>query len=168
MSAPSTDCVVRVKALRNIAKLFTGRSVEQQVFDTVMRSVHSNMWTLIDPATLSYKLAETMPKIQVINLIEKLGRSALATVFRTKNEDMTRTLYLLRLNPRMISKITRRKTKLYTVYGTGNVVDGDIIVVDDGKVNSEWLSKFVYRQVSDGINTLEYINLGKFDWERII
>ena len=69
MPAPTTDAVIRVNALRTIARLFTSRETDQQVFDLVLRNTYSNMWVMIDPSTFCYKIVDTTPKMQITSLI---------------------------------------------------------------------------------------------------
>ena len=109
MSAPTTDPVIRVKALRSIAAIFTSRTIDQQVFDMLLRMVYSNVWIMVDPGLLCFKFVETAPKAIIISLIERLARTRVAIVYRTRNEDFTRSLYIVKFNPRMVSKISRRK-----------------------------------------------------------
>lgn len=172
MPAPSTDCVVRVKALKGLSQLFTSRTIEQQVFDLVLRNLYSNMWILIDPGLFCYKLSDVTPKTQVITLIEKLGKTRLATVFRARSEDHTRSLYLLRLNPRMISKMCRRKTNKYVLKSVGKIASGaagDEVLIDKDKVHSLWLDAIVFKEVSDGdVNIIRYAIMKNIEWERIL
>lgn len=172
MPAPTTDAVVRVKALRSIAQLFTSRETDQQVFDLVLRNIYSNVWVMIDPGTFCYKIQDTTPKAQIISLIEKLGKTRLAVVFRARNEDMTRYVYLVKLNPRMMSKMCRRKTCKYFMRHMSKdarSIVGEEVLIDNDKVNSEWISKIEFQNVQDGdTNMIHYAKFRHFDWERIL
>lgn len=172
MSAPTTDPVIRVKALRSIAAIFTSRTIDQQVFDVLLRMMYSNVWIMVDPGLLCFKFVETAPKAIIISLIERLARTRVAIVYRTRNEDFTRSLYIVKFNPRMVSKISRRKTNKYTVNRMskiGSVVVGDEIIIDKDKVHSDWFDKFVFKSVNNGNERVSrFVALNKLEWERVL
>lgn len=172
MPAPTTDAVIRIKALRNIAGLFTSKTIEQEVFNLVFKNLYSNMWILIDPGVFCHKIPDITPKRQVTDIIEKLGYKRLATVFRTRNDDFTSSLYLVRFNPRMISKISRRKKNLYIMSWTGKVAQnasGDIVIIDDDKVSEEWRVKLPKVRIPNGdVGTEWKVDMKNIEWERIL
>jgi hypothetical protein len=171
MPIGTTDTLIRVKALRKVAYALSGKSLDAEAFDLIMRNIYSDTWVLVNPNILSQK-SDKVPTQQVIHFIHELSRQRVLNTFKCVSEDYTRTCYLTRLNAGSIQHTCRRKTKVYILHKLEKklrYLSGDRALIEASKCGGFWENMCIFSNESNGdVGSIPYADLHRFKWENVL